>query len=202
MNVGVIERRLIDELDDDTDESIEGSPRRISAQEMNNRLANHLRVSAERNGVDLGPRKDLAASLAGPYLAAPYVAEPYLGHKKRADSSGRENTFVADKVRELDDSAADSRPDLPCKLDGKLDGKLDCKLDSQSEQGEPSKGTALQATADAVLDLLNLEAEIIREGSDEPLCKKRRLLNNKMKVALAEGTRALLEISRDGMQLV
>ena len=163
MNVGVIERRLIDELDDDTDESIEGSPRRISAREMNN----HLRVSAERNGVDLGPRKDLAASLAGPYLAAPYVAapylaEPYLGHKKRADSSGRENTFVADKVRELD----------------------------------------VQATADAVLDLLNLEAEIIREGSDEPLCKKRRLLNNKMKVALAEGTRALLEISRDGMQLV
>ena len=206
MNVEVIERRLIDELDDDTDESIEGSPRRISAPEiateMNNRLANHLRVSAERNGVDLGPRKDLAASLAEPYLAAPYVAEPYLGHKKRADSSGRENTFVADKVRELDDSAADSRPDLPCKLDGKLDGKLDCKLDSQSEQGEPSKGTALQATADAVLDLLNLEAEIIREGSDEPLCKKRRLLNNKMKVALAEGTRALLEISRDGMQLV
>ena len=66
MNVGVIERRLIDELDDDTDESIEGSPRRISAQEMNNRLANHLRVSAERNGVDLGPRKDLAASLAEP----------------------------------------------------------------------------------------------------------------------------------------
>ena len=202
MNVGVIERRLIDELDDDTDESIEGSPRRISAREMNN----HLRVSAERNGVDLGPRKDLAASLAEPYLAAPYLAEPYLGHKKRADSSGRENTFVADKVRELDDSAADSRPDLPCKLDGKLDGKLDCKfdckLDSQSEQGEPSKGTALQATADAVLDLLNLEAEIIREGSDEPLCKKRRLLNNKMKVALAEGTRALLEISRDGMQLV
>ena len=166
MNVEVIERRLIDELDDDTDESIEGSPRRISAPEiateMNNRLANHLRVSAERNGVDLGPRKDLAASLAGPYLAAPYVAEPYLGHKKRADSSGRENTFVADKVRELD----------------------------------------VQATADAVLDLLNLEAEIIREGSDEPLCKKRRLLNNKMKVALAEGTRALLEISRDGMQLV
>ena len=211
MNVGVIERRLIDELDDDTDESIEGSPRRISAPEiateMSNRLANHLRVSAERNGVDLGPRKDLAASLAGPYLAAPYVAEPYLaepylGHKKRADSSGRENTFVADKVRELDDSAADSRPVLPCKLDGKLDGKLDCKLDSQSERGEPSKGTALQATADAVLDLLNLEAEIIREGSDEPLCKKRRLLNNKMKVALAEGTRALLEISRDGMQLV
>ena len=141
MNVGVIERRLIDELDDDTDESIEGSPRRISAPEiateMNNRLANHLRVSAERNGVDLGPRKDLAASLAEPYLAAPYVAEPYLGHKKRADSSGRENTFVADKVRELD----------------------------------------VQATADAVLDLLNLEAEIIREGSDEPLCKKRRLLN-------------------------
>ena len=166
MNVGVIERRLIDELDDDTDESIEGSPRRISAPEiateMNNRLANHLRVSAERNGVDLGPRKDLAASLAEPYLAAPYLAEPYLGHKKRADSSGRENTFVADKVRELD----------------------------------------VQATADAVLDLLNLEAEIIREGSDEPLCKKRRLLNNKMKVALAEGTRALLEISRDGMQLV
>jgi hypothetical protein len=181
MNVGVIERRLIDELDDDTDESIEGSPRRISAQEMNNRLANHLRVSAERNGVDLGPRKDLAASLAGPYLAAPYVAapylaEPYLGHKKRADSSGRENTFVADKVRELD----------------------------------------VQATADAVLDLLNLEAEIIREGSDEPLCKKRRLLNNKMKVALAEGTRAqaeniraqaeniraLVEICRESMQLV
>ena len=176
MNVGVIERRLIDELDDDTDESIEGSPRRISAPEiateMNNRLANHLRVSAERNGVDLGPRKDLAASLAepylaapylaAPYLAAPYLAEPYLRHKKRADSSGRENTFVADKVRELD----------------------------------------VQATADAVLDLLNLEAEIIREGSDEPLCKKRRLLNNKMKVALAEGTRALLEISRDGMQLV
>jgi len=121
MNVGVIERRLIDELDDDTDESIEGSPRRISAREMNN----HLRVSAERNGVDLGPRKDLAASLAEPYLAAPYLAEPYLGHKKRADSSGRENTFVADKVRELD----------------------------------------VQATADAVLDLLNLEAEIIREGS-------------------------------------
>ena len=60
MNVEVIERRLIDELDDDTDESIEGSPRRISAREMNN----HLRVSAERNGVDLGPRKDLAASLA------------------------------------------------------------------------------------------------------------------------------------------
>ena len=149
MNVEVIERRLIDELD----ESIEGNPRRISAPEMNN----HLRVSAERNGVDLGPRKDLAASLAEPYLA-----EPYLGHKKRADSSGRENTFVADKVRELD----------------------------------------VQATADAVLDLLNLEAEIIREGSDEPLCKKRRLLNNKMKVALAEGTRALLEISRDGMQLV
>jgi hypothetical protein len=229
MNVEVIERRLIDELDDDTDESIEGSPRRISAPEiateMNNRLANHLRVSAERNGVDLGPRKDLAASLAGPYLAAPYLAapylaEPYLGHKKRADSSGRENTFVADKVRELDDSAADSRPDLPCKLDGKLDGKLDCKLDckldSQSEQGEPSKGTALQATADAVLDLLNLEAEIIREGSDEPLCKKRRLLNNKMKVALAEGTRAqaeniraqaeniraLVEICRESMQLV
>jgi hypothetical protein len=180
MNVGVIERRLIDELDDDTDESIEGSPRRISAPEiateMNNRLANHLRVSAERNGVDLGPRKDLAASLAEPYLAAPYLAEPYLGHKKRADSSGRENTFVADKVRELD----------------------------------------VQATADAVLDLLNLEAEIIREGSDEPLCKKRRLLNNKMKVALAEGTRAqaeniraqaeniraLVEICRESMQLV
>ena len=202
MNVEVIERRLIDELDDDTDESIEGSPRRISAPEIATEMNNHLRVSAERNGVDLGPRKDLAASLAGPYLAAPYVAEPYLGHKKRADSSGRENTFVADKVRELDDSAADSRPDLPCKLDGKLDGKLDCKLDSQSDQGESSKGTALQATADAVLDLLNLEAEIIREGSDEPLCKKRRLLNNKMKVALAEGTRALLEISRDGMQLV
>ena len=150
MNVEVIERRLIDELDDDTDESIEGSPRRISAREMNN----HLRVSAERNGVDLGPRKDLAASLAepylaapylaAPYLAAPYLAEPYLGHKKRADSSGRENTFVADKVRELD----------------------------------------VQATADAVLDLLNLEAEIIREGSDEPLSKKRRLLNNKIKVVL------------------
>ena len=68
--------------------------------------------------------------------------------------------------------------------------------------GEPSKGTALQATADAVVEQLHLEAEIIREGSDEPLCKKRRLLNNKMKVALAEGTRALLEISRDGMQLV
>ena len=162
MNVGVIERRLIDELDDDTDESIEGSPRRISAPEIATEMNNHLRVSAERNGVDLGPRKDLAASLAEPYLAAPYLAEPYLGHKKRADSSGRENTFVADKVRELD----------------------------------------VQATADAVLDLLNLEAEIIREGSDEPLCKKRRLLNNKMKVALAEGTRALLEISRDGMQLV
>ena len=158
MNVGVIERRLIDELD----ESIEGNPRRISAPEIATEMNNHLRVSAERNGVDLGPRKDLAASLAEPYLAAPYVAEPYLGRKKRADSSGRENTFVADKVRELD----------------------------------------VQATADAVLDLLNLEAEIIREGSDEPLCKKRRLLNNKMKVALAEGTRALLEISRDGMQLV
>ena len=126
------------------------------------RPPSHAGVSAERNGVDLGPRKDLAASLAEPYLAAPYLAEPYLGHKKRADSSGRENTFVADKVRELD----------------------------------------VQATADAVLDLLNLEAEIIREGSDEPLCKKRRLLNNKMKVALAEGARALLEISRDGMQLV
>ena len=145
-----------------------------------------------------------------------------MGHKKRADSSGRENTFVADKVRELDDSAADSRPDLPCKLDGKLDGKLDCKLDSQSEQGEPSKGTALQATADAVLEQLHLEAEIIR-GGDEPQCKKRRLLNNKIKVALAVGTRAqaeniraqaentraqaeniraLLEICRDGMQLV
>ena len=98
MNVGVIERRLIDELDDDTDESIEGSPRRISAPEiateMNNRLANHLRVSAERNGVDLGPRKDLAASLAGPYLAAPYVAEPYLGHKKIADSSGKYGLHV------------------------------------------------------------------------------------------------------------
>ena len=153
MNVEVIERRLIDELDDDTDESIEGSPRRISAPEiateMNNRLANHLRVSAERNGVDLGPRKDLAASLAEPYLAAPYLAEPYLGHKKRADSSGRENTFVADKVRELD----------------------------------------VQATADAVLDLLNLEAEIIREESDdtdEPQCKKRRLLNNKIQLALVE----------------
>ena len=39
-----------------------------------------------------------------------------------------------------------------------------------------------------MVDLLNLEAEIIQEGSDEPLCKKRRLLNNKMKVALAEGT--------------
>ena len=151
MNVEVIERRLIDELD----ESIEGNPRRISAPEIATEMNNHLRVSAERNGVDLGPRKDLAASLAepylaAPYLAAPYLAEPYLGHKKRADSSGRENTFVADKVRELD----------------------------------------VQATADAVLDLLNLEAEIIREGSDEPLCKKRRLLNNKMKVALAEGTRA------------
>ena len=207
MNVGVIERRLIDELDDDTDESIEGSPRRISAPEiateMNNRLANHLRVSAERNGVDLGPRKDLAASLAGsylaaPYVAAPYLAEPYLGHKKRADSSGRENTFVADKVRELDDSAADSRPDLPCKLDGKLDGKLDCKLDSQSEQGEPSKGTALQATADAVLEQLHLEAEIIR-GGDEPQCKKRRLLNNKIKVAMAEMTQW---VCRESMQLV
>ena len=151
MNVGVIERRLIDELDDDTDESIEGSPRRISAPEMNN----HLRVSAERNGVDLGPRKDLAASLAGPHLAAPYVAEPYLGHKKRADSSGRENTFVADKVRELD----------------------------------------VQATADAVVDLLNLEAEIIRDGSDEPLSKKRRLLNNKIKVVL-------VGICRESMQLV
>ena len=204
MNVGVIERRLIDELDDDTDESIEGSPRRISAPEiateMNNRLANHLRVSAERNGVDLGPRKDLAASLAGPYLAAPYVAEPYLGHKKRADSSGRENTFVADKVRELDDSAADSRPDLPCKLDGKLDGKLDCKLDSQSEQGEPSKGTALQATADAVVEQLNLEAEIIRDGSDEPQCKKRRLLNNKIQLALVEICRENCQRSFKSMQ--
>ena len=50
--------------------------------------------------------------------------------------------------------------------------------------GEPSKGTALQATADAVVDLLNLEAEIIRDGSDEPLSKKRRLLNNKIKVVL------------------
>ena len=64
MNVGVIERRLIDELDDDTDESIEGSPRRISAPEIATEMNNHLRVSAERNGVDLGPRKDLAASLA------------------------------------------------------------------------------------------------------------------------------------------
>ena len=158
MNVEVIERRLIDELD----ESIEGNPRRISAPEIATEMNNHLRVSAERNGVDLGPRKDLAASLAEPYLAAPYLAEPYLGHKKRADSSGRENTFVADKVRELD----------------------------------------VQATADAVVDLLNLESEIIREGSDEPLSKKRRLLNNKIKVSLVEGTRALLEISRDGMQLV
>ena len=52
--------------------------------------------------------------------------------------------------------------------------------------GEPSKGTALQATADAVVDLLNLEAEIIREGSDEPQCKKRRLLNNKIQLALVE----------------
>ena len=75
--------------------------------------------------------------------------------------------------------------------------------------GEPSKGTALQATADAVVEQLHLEAEIIREGSDEPLCKKRRLLNNKMKVALAEGTRAqaeniraLVEICRESMQLV
>jgi len=61
--------------------------------------------------------------------------------------------------------------------------------------GEPSKGTALQATADAVVDLLNLEAEIIRDGSDEPLSKKRRLLNNKIKVAL-------VEICRESMQLV
>ena len=151
MNVGVIERRLIDELD----ESIEGNPRRISAPEIATEMNNHLRVSAERNGVDLGPRKDLAASLAEPYLAAPYLAEPYLGHKKRADSSGRENTFVADKVRELD----------------------------------------VQATADAVVDLLNLEAEIIRDGSDEPLSKKRRLLNNKIKVVL-------VGICRESMQLV
>ena len=57
--------------------------------------------------------------------------------------------------------------------------------------GEPSKGTALQATADAVVDLLNLEAEIIRDGSDEPLSKKRRLLNNKIKVALVETERAM-----------
>ena len=97
-----------------------------------------------------------------------------------------------DKVRELDDS----KLEMPCRLDARFDGKLD----SQSDQGEPSKGTALQATADAVIE--QFYAEIIREGSDEPQCKKRRLLNNKMKVALAEGTRALLEISRDGMQLV
>ena len=61
--------------------------------------------------------------------------------------------------------------------------------------GEPSKGTALQATADAVVDLLNLEAEIIRDGSDEPLSKKRRLLNNKIKVVL-------VGICRESMQLV
>ena len=62
--------------------------------------------------------------------------------------------------------------------------------------GEPSKGTALQATADAVVDLLNLEAEIIREESDdtdEPQCKKRRLLNNKIQLAL-------VEICRESMQ--
>ena len=50
-------------------------------------------------------------------------------------------------------------------------------------------------TADAVVDLLNLEAEIIREGSDEPLSKKRRLLNNKIKVVL-------VGICRESMQLV
>ena len=62
--------------------------------------------------------------------------------------------------------------------------------------GEPSKGTALQATADAVVDLLNLEAEIIREESDdtdEPQRKKRRLLNNKIQLAL-------VEICRESMQ--
>jgi len=84
-----------------------------------------------------------------------------------------------DKVRELDDS----RLEFPC------------KLDSQSDQGEPSKGTALQATADAVVEHLNQEAELIREGSDEPHCKKRRLLNNKIKVTL-------VEICRESMQLV
>ena len=68
MNVEIIKHRMIG-----------GDPRRISAPEMNN----HLRVAAERNGVDLGPCRDLA--------------EPYLRHKKIADSSGkysRENTFV------------------------------------------------------------------------------------------------------------
>ena len=78
------------------------------------------------------------------------------------------------------------------KFDSKVDSKLDCKLDSQSEQGESSKGTAL----DAVVDLLNLEAEIIREESDdtdEPQCKKRRLLNNKIQLAL-------VEICRESMQ--
>ena len=56
-----------------------------------------------------------------------------------------------------------------------------------------------------MVDLLNLEAEIIREESDdtdEPQCKKRRLLNNKIKVALVESTRALVEICRESMQLV
>ena len=90
-----------------------------------------------------------------------------------------------DKVRELDDS----KLEMPCRLDARFDGKFD----SHSEQGEPSKGTAWQTTADAVLEQLNMEAEIIREGSDEPQCKKRRLLNNKMKVSLVEGTRAQAE---------
>ena len=84
------------------------------------------------NSSSLARWDDAKAKTAIPAEPEPYSPEPYLGHKKRADSSGRENTFVADKVRELDDSAADSRPDLPCKLDGKLDGKSDGKRRSRS----------------------------------------------------------------------
>jgi len=268
MNVEIIKHRMIG-----------GDPRRISAPEMNN----HLRVAAERNGVDLGPCKDLA--------------EPYLRSKKIADSSGkysRENTFVehsqcdmlevdpSDKSTWLFDlskmvwwhmptlyadyaglkqhmmllirgfagceqslsldlkfgkypslrfmwsktgiktgccveddskslyyllvmmSAEDCMRYMLAKMNslkalGKFvdwrdkvreldESKLEfsCKLDSQSDQGEPSKDTALQATADAVVEHLNKQAELIREGSDEPLCKKRRLLSNKIKVTLVE----------------
>ena len=272
MNVEIIKHRMI-----------EGNPRRISAPEMNN----HLRVAAERNGVDLGPCKDLA--------------EPYLRHKKIADSSGkysRENTFVehsqcdmlevdpSDKSTWLFDlskmvwwhmptlyadyaglkqhmmleirgfagceqslsldlkfgkyprlrwsktgiktgccveddskslyyllvmmSAEDCMRYMLAKMNSlKTLGKfvdwrdkvremdkisqiplhrfeLPCKLDSQSDQGEPSKGTALQVTADAVIEHLNKQAELIREGSDEPQSKKRRLLSNKIKVTLVE----------------
>ena len=81
-----------------------------------------------------------------------------------------------DKVRELDDNGS-------------------CKLDSQSDLGEACKSPALQATANAVIEHLQLEAEIIQEGSDEPPCKKRRLLNNKLKLAL-------VHICRESMQLV